>query len=200
MRRQRSSKPLDRNQRRLLRATALRAAAAGGAIAVVLAALGGSAISAQDKYSLKIPNGLAFADFAGYEKWENVAVSQTKTAIKAILANPIMMEAFRSGLPAKGKFFPDGAKVVKIFWSFKENPASPYFVTVPDQLKELAFIEKDTRRFPNTHGWAYADWAYDAATDTFKPSELSSSGAACGFTCHTRVAEQDYIFTAYPKR
>jgi hypothetical protein len=49
---------------------------------------------------------------------------------------------------------------------------SPYFVTVPDTLKTVAFIEKDTKRFPDTHGWAFAQWAYDPATDTFKPSEL----------------------------
>jgi hypothetical protein len=111
-----------------------------------------------------------------------------------------MMTAFRTGLPAEGKLFPDGSKVVKIFWSFKKNEVSPYSVNVPDTLKELAFIEKDTKRFPNTHGWAYADWAYDAATDTFKPSQLSQSGAECGYACHTKVSAQDYIFTAYPKR
>jgi len=26
------------------------------------------------------------------------------------------------------------------------------------------------------------------------------TGAACGYACHTTVAAQDYIFTAYPKR
>jgi len=161
---------------------------------------GGLAIVAQDRYTLRIPDGLEFADFRGCENWENVAVSQTETAIKAILANPIMMTAFRNGLPAEGKLFPDGSKVVKIFWSFKKNEVSPYSVNVPDTLKELAFIEKDSKRFPNTHGWAYADWAYDTTTDTFKPSPLSQSGPECGYTCHTRVSAQDYIFTAYPKR
>jgi hypothetical protein len=74
----------------------------------------------------------------------------------------------------------------------------PYFVNVPDTLKTVAFI--DTKRFPDTHGWAYAQWDYDQATDTFKPSELSPSGAECGFACHTKVSAQDDIFTAYPKR
>jgi hypothetical protein len=169
-------------------------------ILMLSAAFVGMALAAQDRYALRIPDGLAFAEFRGYENWEDVAVSQTETAIKAILANPIMMTAFRSGLPAEGKLFPDGSKVVKVFWSFKKNGASPYPVNVPDTLKELAFIEKDTKRFPNTNGWAYADWAYDAATDTFKPSQLSEIGAECGYTCHTKVSAQDYIFTAYPKR
>ena len=73
-------------------------------------------------------------------------------------------------------------------------------LNIPDTLKTVAFIEKDNKRFPSTHGWAFAQWAYDAATDTFKPSELAPSGAECGFACHTKVSAQDYIFTAYPKR
>jgi hypothetical protein len=71
-----------------------------------------------------------------------------------------------------GKLFPDGSKITKIEWSFKKNNVSPYFVNVPDKLKTVAFIEKDIKRFPDTQGWAYAQWAYDPATDTFKPSEL----------------------------
>jgi hypothetical protein len=167
---------------------------------VPLAVAGGLALAAQDKYSLQIPNGLAYSDFRGYEDWANVASSQTTTEIKTIVANSIMMDAFRSGLPSNGKLFPEGSKVAKIEWSFKKNAVSPYFVTVPEALKTVAFIEKDTKRFPNTHGWAYASWDYDAATDTFKPASLDPSGAECGYACHTIVASQDYIFTAYPKR
>jgi cytochrome P460 len=169
-------------------------------VAALVGALGSLALAAEDRYTLKIPDGLAFSEFRGYEDWQNVAVSQTENQVKAILANPVMMEAFRSGLPAAGKLFPDGSKVVKIEWSFKKNTASPYFVNVPDALKSLAFIEKDTKKFPNTHGWAYAAWDYDAAADTFKPNALSQSGAQCGYACHTAAASQDYIFTAYPKR
>jgi hypothetical protein len=111
-----------------------------------------------------------------------------------------MMDAFRSGLPSSGKLFPNGSKIAKLEWSFKKNIMSPYPVNVPDTLKTVAFIEKDTNRFPDTHGWAYASWDYDAATGTFKPASLDQSGAECGFACHTKVSPQDYIFTAYPKR
>jgi hypothetical protein len=166
----------------------------------LLVVVGGLALAAQDKYTLKIPDGLAWSDFRGYENWADVAVSQTETEIKAIVANPVMTAAFRSGLPSSGKLFPDGSKVAKLEWSFKKNTVSPYAVNVPDTLKTVAFIEKDTKRFPNTHGWAYASWDYDAATDTFKPASLDPSGAECGFACHTKVSAQDYIFTAYPKR
>ena len=169
-------------------------------VAISLGVFGGLAFAAQDRYTLKIPDGLAWSDFRGYTDWRDVAVSQTETSLKVITANDVMMKAFRDGLPANGKLFPDGSKITKIEWSFKKNAVSPYFVDVPDALKTVSFIEKNTKRFPNTHGWAYAQWAYDPATDTFKPSQLSSSGAECGFACHTKVAAQDYIFTAYPKR
>ena len=52
-------------------------AAASAAIAVVLAVLDGRAISAQDKYTVQVPNGLAFSEFRGFEGWPTVAVSQT---------------------------------------------------------------------------------------------------------------------------
>jgi hypothetical protein len=169
-------------------------------IAVLLAVLGSMALAAQDKYTVKVPNGLAFSDFRGYEDWKDVAVSQTETNLKVIVANDVMMNAYRQGLPANGKLFPDGSKIAKIEWIPKKNTVSPYFVMVPDTLKAVDLIEKDTKRFPDTHGWAYAEFAYDAASDTFKPSDLSPSGGTCGYACHTTVAAKDYIFTAFPKR
>jgi len=51
-------------------------------MAVLLAVVGGRADSAQDKYTLQVPNGLAFSDFRGYEDWQVVAVSQTDDLLK----------------------------------------------------------------------------------------------------------------------
>ena len=165
-------------------------------IVLLLAALGGMALAAQDRYTLKLGK-LSFGDFKGYEDWRDVAVSQTETLMKVIVANDVMMKAYRQGLPADGKLFPEGSKIVKIEWSFKKNPVAPYSVNVPDTLKAVAVIEKDSRRFPDTHGWAYGNFNYDAASDTFTPE---GNDAKCGFACHTTVAAKDYIFTAYPKR
>jgi Cytochrome P460 len=52
--------------------------------------------------------------------------------------------------------FPDGVAIVKIEWSKKKNPVSSYFVELPDTLKSVSFIEKDSKRFPDTSGWGYA--------------------------------------------
>jgi Cytochrome P460 len=90
-------------------------------VLVSLAVLGSMAFAAQDRYALRLGK-LAFSDFRGYENWKDVAVSQTETMLKVILANDVMMNAFRQGLPADGKLFPDGSKIVKIEWSLKRTP------------------------------------------------------------------------------
>jgi hypothetical protein len=171
-----------------------RAIAAAG---VIFCGASGIALAQQDRSKLKVPDGLAFSEFKGYEAWENVAVSQTESSLKIIAANPAMMSAYKKGLPATGKTFPEGSKIVKIEWAQKRNTTSPYFVMVPGALKSIAFIEKDSKRFPKTHGWAYAQFLHDPASGSLKPN---GTGAECGYACHTTVAAQDYIFTAYPPR
>src|SRR6202022_3476883 len=166
-------------------------------IAVVLAVLGGRAISAQDKYTVQTPNGLAFSEFRGYEAWQVVAVSQTEDLLKVIVANPEMIAAYRAGVPGNGKPFPDGSKIAKIEWKPKKSTEAPFSVNIPDTEKDVDFIMKDSKRFPDTHGWAYAEFAYDAASDTFTPTQ---NDAKCGAACHEIAAAKDYIFTAYGHR
>lgn len=47
-------------------------------VAALLAVLGGMAFAAQDRYTVQVPDGLAFSEFKGYEDWQTVAVSQTE--------------------------------------------------------------------------------------------------------------------------
>ena len=82
--------------------------------AVVLTVLGGMALAQQDKYTLKVPGGLAFSEFRGYEGWQVVSISQNDKLVAVILANPVMIEAYLAGIPGNGKSFPDGAKMAKI--------------------------------------------------------------------------------------
>jgi hypothetical protein len=166
-------------------------------IAVVLAVLGGRAITAQDKYTVQVPDGLAFSEFRGYETWQVVAVSQTDELLKVIVANPAMIEAYRAGIPGNGKPFPDGSKIGKIEWRPKKSTEAPFSVNVPDTLKDVDFIAKDGKRFADSGGWGYAQFNYDPASDRFTPD---GTGAKCGAACHTIVKAKDYIFTAYGKR
>ena len=138
-------------------------------VAASLAIVGGVALAAQDKYTLQVPNGLAFSDFRGYEDWQVVAVSQTEELLKVMVANPTMIDAYRAGVPGNGKPFPDGSKIAKIEWKPKKSTEAPFSVRVPDTLQDVFLIEKDTKRFPDTNGWAYAAFDYDPASDTFTP-------------------------------
>lgn len=166
-------------------------------LAVVIGVmLAGRAISAQDKNTLQVPDGLAFSEFRGYENWEVVSLSQAEDVMAVIVANPVMIEAYKAGIPNNGKPFPDGAKMAKIHWKTKKSAEAPALTTVPDVLHDVDFMVRDSKRFPNGN-WGYAQFNFDAAADTFAPE---GTGADCGAACHTLVTAKDYVFTAYPKR
>jgi cytochrome P460 len=174
-------------------------------IPLLLAVLCGSAISAQDKYTVQVPGGLAFSEFRGYEGWQVIAVSQTGDLIVAILGNPEIIAAYQSGVPGNGKPFPDGSKMAKIHWNQKKSAEAPAPTLVPDTLHDVDFMVRDSKRFADSGNWGYAQFNYDAASDTFTPATLANqppqgNDAKCGFACHTIVKAKDYVFTAYPKR
>ena len=76
--------------------------------AAVIAGLGGQAY-AQGKYSLKSPSGIAFSDFKGYEDWSVISSARTDKELKVIVGNPIMIKAYKDGVPGNGKPFPEGS-------------------------------------------------------------------------------------------
>jgi hypothetical protein len=41
-------------------------------VGLVLSVVAALALAAQDKYTLKVPGGLAFSEFRGYEAWQTV--------------------------------------------------------------------------------------------------------------------------------
>ncbi len=120
-------------------------------MALVLAILSGVAISAQDKYTLRVPDGLAFSDFKGYEDWQLISSAKTDDRMKVILGNPTIIAAYKSG-----------------------------------------------KKFPDTGGWAYAQFDYDPASATFTPNKGGTP--TCGHVCHVAVKAKDYIFHPYQNR
>jgi hypothetical protein len=76
---------------------------------------------------------------------------------------------------------------------------------VPDTQHDIDFMVKGSSRFADSGGWGYAEFEYDAASDTFRPGTSSdtrpqANDAKCGFACHTGVKTRDYVFTAYAGR
>jgi len=165
----------------------------------VLAGLGGAAAYAQgqDKYSLKSPSGVAFSDFKGYEDWSVISSARTDKELKVIVGNPIMIKAYKAGVPGNGKPFPEGSKTAKLQWTFKKSTEAPFVVDVPDAPTQAFLMEKDSKRFPNTGGWGYAVFNHDNATGKMTADEAKSD---CGHVCHVAVKAKDYIFHPYQKR
>jgi cytochrome P460 len=176
-------------------------AATGVVVAAVLAVLGATVIyaqeHAQDKYLLKTSSGVAFADFKGYEDWSVVSSARTDEVLKVIVANPVMINAYKAGIPGNGQPFPEGAKIAKLQWKPKKSTEAPFVVDVPDEFKQAFLMEKDSARFPKTGGWGYAVFNYDAASDKFS---ADPSPVDCGHQCHVAVKAKDYIFHPYQKR
>ena len=126
--------------------------------ALFLCLLATVVFAAQDLFTLKSPNGIAFSEVRRLRDLGDVAPSQTNDGIKVILANPVMIKAHKQGVPNNGEALPEGSVVAKIEWSKKSNPESPYPVNVPGAVKSVAFIEKDSKRCPDTNGWGYAEF------------------------------------------
>lgn len=171
-------------------------------IAVVTTAV---SISAQDKYAVKVPDGLGFAEFRGYEDWAVIAISANGGKFAATMGNPAMIDALKAGVPDNGKPFPDGARMAKIHWTPKRQEAYPGQPVVPGTLHDVGFMVKDSRRFADSGGWGWASFEYDAASGAFTPATLAShppqaNDAKCGLACHTMVKDRDYVFTEYGKR
>src|SRR2546423_11458910 len=122
-----------------------------GIVTALVSAWGGSALSAQDKYTVKVPGGLAFAEFRGYENWQVLSISQDGGLLAAILANPVMIDAYRAGVPGNGKPFPDGSRMAKIHWNPKKLETFPA-ATVPGALHDVDFMVKDSKRFTDSGG------------------------------------------------
>ena len=172
-------------------------------IALVLAVVGGRETYAQDKpdkYTVKVPGGLGFAEFRGYEDWQSVGPSLTDSTnvFRLIVGNPVMIAAYKNGVPGNGQLFPEGSMVVKLQWKPKKSTEAQFDVDVPDVFSQAFVMEKDSKRFPKTGGWGYAVFNYDAASDKYTTDPKSLSD--CGQACHVAVKAKDYIFHPYQKR
>jgi hypothetical protein len=174
-------------------------------VALLSAASGASAQGkSQDKYAQKVPGGLAFSEFRGFESWELVSISQDGPLIAAILANPTMIAAYKAGVPGNGKAFPDGSKMAKLHYvptKMKTFPAA----TVPGVQHDVDFMVRDSKRFADSGGWGWGAFEYDSASNSFKPADTSAKppqehDAKCGFACHTIVKNRDFVFTDYAHR
>jgi hypothetical protein len=162
---------------------------------IALAAVAGSG---QDRYTLQLPGGLVFSDFKGYGDWQLISSAETDDRMKVILGNPTIIAAFKAGIPGNGKPFPEGSRIAKLQWKPKKSAEAEFPVNVPDTLADLFFMEKDSKRFPKTGGWGYAQFDYDPTSATFSADKAGTPN--CGQVCHVSVKAKDYVFHPYELR
>jgi len=165
--------------------------------ATALGMFGAAGAFAQDKYALRAPSGIAFSDFKGYEDWAVISSARTDEVLKVIVGNPVIVKAYKAGIPGNGRPFPEGSKLVKLQWKPKKSTEAPFAVDVPDVFSQAFVMEKNSARFPKTGGWGYALFNYETAPGKFT---ADPSPADCGHACHVAVKGKDYIFHPYQKR
>ena len=84
----------------------------------------------------------AFSEFSGYETSQDVAARQTEVGIKAILGNPVMINAYKEGIPGNGRPFPEGSMIAKIEWSKKKERCVPLFCGRAGHSK-IGFVHRE---------------------------------------------------------
>ena len=151
-------------------------------------------MSAQDKYDLKVPGGLAFSEFRGYEDWQAVGVIHPQEAqtLNVIVANPAMIEAFRAGIPGNGRPFPDGSRMAKIrSGDRRQRPDAPYVIEGTRQTVRSWFHGE---RMQAICGLRRMGIGRSSSTTPLRarshPSRMTdtppqANDARCGFACHT---------------
>jgi hypothetical protein len=159
-------------------------------VGVFLSVLVALAMAAQDKYTLKVPGGLAFSEFRGYENGRPSPSVRTESWIAAILANPDD-QGLQGRHSRQRQAFPRRRQDGEGPLEGEKDGGVPGGPTVPGTLHDVDFMVKDSKRFADSGGWGYGVFEYDAATDTFRPGTYTNkppqaNDAKCGFACHTQ--------------
>jgi Cytochrome P460 len=161
------------------------AAIAAGITASIPLAAGGTDREASPIYGVRIP--------LGYREWTLIGVGHEAgnlNDLRVVLGNAITVKAFREGtLP-----FPDGAVIARLAWKLvpsDENNAVfgrvQSFVTgAPTNLE---FMVKDSKKYPETAGWGFAQFTGG------KPDD-EALHKTC-FSCHGPAKARDYLFAHY---
>ena len=170
-----------------------------GIASVSLAALCGTAMSAQDRYTLKVPDGLAFAEFRGYEKWQvHLRIEPDRGRGR----RGRRQSRDDRGFP--GRCSGQQASLSRMAPRWRRSTGHRrrarmhrLSTTVPGSLHDIDFMVRDSKRFPTA---SVGSTLSSSTTPHAIRSSPTEPRANCGVACHTIVKSKDYVFTAYPKR
>ena len=130
---------------------------------------------------------------AGYRDWSVISVAHeagNNNDLRAVLGNDIAVKAFREGKPS----FPDGAIIARLAWSYVPSDENnkvfgrdqSFVAGAPINVQ---FSVKDSRKWPSTGGWGYAQFKDG------KPAEEALLKTCA--PCHVPAKSNDFVFTHY---
>lgn len=124
----------------------------------------------------------------GYRDWKFIAPAQEAPPLdelRAVLANDVAVEAYKKGtLP-----FPDGSILVKLAYKRQQSSEFPP-ATVPGAPTTVQVMVKDTKKYPDSHGWGFGRFVNGKPVDVAQHETCLS--------CHVgNVKDHDYVFTRY---
>lgn len=144
------------------------------------AASGVPSENASPIYGVTIPDG--------YRDWRFIAPAQEAPPLDelpAVLGNDIAVEAYKKGtLP-----FPDGSILVKL--AYKREQSTEFApATVPGASTTVQVMVKDSKKYPDSHGWGFGRFVNDKPVDAAQHETCLS--------CHVgNVKDHDFVFTRY---
>ncbi|MGZ3771815.1 MAG: cytochrome P460 family protein [Bdellovibrio sp.] len=134
-------------------------------------------------------NGIAFKDYAGFEKKYKLVTVRYRTDSgeqRFVFANKIALKALENG----STNYPDGAVFTKIAVATKEDPA---FLSskVPEGSRRIQIMVRDQKKYKDTGGWGYA--LFSPRGRSFSP-DFTSDAKAC-YACHRIIPERGQVFS-----
>jgi len=134
----------------------------------------------------------------GYRDWKLVSVAHEEgnlNDLRAILGNDEAIIAYRDHAP-----FPDGTIIARLAWSYvsseENNKAfgrAQSFVTGPPTDAYLQVMLKNSRKYPTTGGWGFAQFDKDGRSADDAHLQIC-------FPCHQSGNARDLVFTRYAVR
>jgi hypothetical protein len=129
----------------------------------------------------------------GYRDWRLISVAHEEgnlNDLRAVLGNDVAIKAYREGkLP-----FPDGAIIARLAWSHVPSEENNKVFGraqsfVAGSATNVQFMIKDSKKYPATGGWGFAQF------NDGKPAD-EAVHSNC-FSCHEPVKSRDFVFTRY---
>jgi Haem-binding domain/Cytochrome P460 len=135
------------------------------------------------------PNGVSYADLAGYPNWQVISTNKRFDLgeFHLILGNPIAVEAIREG---RTNPYPDGAILAKPAWQQLLDSTG---AVRSGAFIRVEFMIRDSKKYASTLGWGWARWI--GTTLTPWGTDAASVAPSC-VSCHRPMKQTDYVFTS----